>query len=331
MNTRTTLEIVAITLFIAGAAPAAAQPASTSSGQAYPTKPLRIIVPFAPGGASDVIARILAGKLTESLGQTVVVDNRPGAGANIGIGLAAKSAGDGYTLLVASSAFTVNPTLYANPPYDALKDFQMLTCIGSSPNMVAVHPSHPAKSVKELIDIVRAQPGKHNYSSPGAGTTPHLSGEMFRLAFKLDLRHIPYGGAGPQIQSLLGGQVPIGFASVPSFASQVKAGTLRGLAVTAEKRMSLLPDVPAMGELGYKGMEADTFQGVFAPAGVPQPIIARLHGDILKAMNTQDMRDRLTAIAMVPVGNSQAEFTAQVKADIARWGKVIRESGIKAD
>ncbi len=312
-----------ITIAIAIAQPLAAQP--------FPTKPLRIVVPFAPGGASDVIARIVAAKLTDSLGQTVVVDNRPGAGANIGIGLVAKSAADGYTLLVASSAFTVNPTLYTNAPYDALRDFQMITCVGSSPNMVAVHAAHPAKSVKELIDLVRAQPGKHNYSSPGAGTTPHLSGEMFRLAFKLDLRHIPYNGAGPQIQSLLGNQVPIGFASVPSFAPQVKAGTLRGLAVTAEKRMSLLPDVPSMGELGYKGMEGDTFQGIFAPSATPKPIIARLHSDIMKAMTTQDMRDRLTAIAMSPVGNTPEEFTAQVKADIVRWGKVIREGGIKVD
>lgn len=292
---------------------------------------MRIIVPFAPGGASDVIARMLAAKLTDSLGQTVVVDNRPGAGANIGIGLAAKAPGDGYTLLVASSAFTVNPTLYANPPYDALKDFQMVTCVGTAPNMVAVHLSHPAKNIKELINLVRAQPGKHNYSSPGAGTTPHLSGEMFRLAFKLDLRHIPYNGAGPQIQSLLGNQVPIGFASAPSFAPQVRAGTLRGLAVTADKRMALLPDVPSMGEMGYKGMEADTFQGVFAPTGVSKPIIARLHGEITKALATPDMRERLNAIAMIPVGNSPAEFTDQVKADIARWGKVIREGGIKAD
>ena len=329
----------ALFIGVAAALPAAAaqpstgsgQAASTSSLQAYPTRPLRIIVPFAPGGASDIIARILAAKLGESLGQTVVVDNRPGAGANIGIGLAAKSPGDGYTLLVASSAFTVNPTLYANPPYDAFRDFQMVTCVGSSPNILAVHPAHPAKSVKELIALVRAQPGKHNYSSPGAGTTPHLSGEMFRLAFQLDLRHIPYGGAGPQVQSLLAGQVPIGFASVPSFAPQVKAGTLRGLAVTAEKRMSLLPEVPALGELGYKGMDADTFQGVFAPAGMPKAILARLHGDIIKAMATQDMRDRLAAIAMIPVGNTPEEFTAQVRADIARWGKVIREGGIKVD
>ena len=321
--TTTLLACAAISIGISAALPAAAQQ--------WPTKPLRIIVPFAPGGASDVIARILAAKLTDSLGHTVVVDNRPGAGANIGIGLAAKSAADGYTLLVASSAFTVNPTLYSNPPYDALRDFQMVTCVGSSPNMVAVHNAHPAKSVKELIDLVRSQPGKHNYSSPGAGTTPHLSGEMFRLAFKIDLRHIPYSGAGPQIQSLLGAQVPIGFASVPSFAPQIKAGTLRGLAVTAEKRMALLPDVPSTSELGYKGLEADTFQGMFAPAGVPKAIIARLHGDLMKIMATQDMRERLTAIAMTPVGNTPEEFTAQVKADITRWGKVIREGGIKVD
>ncbi len=305
--------------------------AMPSAAQQFPSRPLRIIVPFAPGGASDVIARLLAQKLGESLGQTVVVDNRPGAGGNIGIGIAAKSPADGHTLLVASSAFTVNPSLYANPPYDALKDFQMVTCVGSSPNILAVHPSHPAKSVKELVDLVRAQPGKHNYSSPGAGTTPHLSGEMFRLAFKIDLRHIPYNGAGPQIQSLLGAQVPVGFASVPSFAPQVKAGTLRGLAVTAEKRMALLPDVPATGELGYKGLEADTFQGVFAPAGMPKTILARLHGDIIKALATQDFRDRLTAIAMNPVANTPEEFTAQVKTDIARWGRVVRDGAIKVD
>jgi tripartite-type tricarboxylate transporter receptor subunit TctC len=302
-----------------------------AAAQPYPSRPLRIIVPFPPGGASDVIARLLSARLTESLGQTVIVDNRPGAGSNIGIGLAARSPADGHTLLVVSSAFTVNPSLFANPPYDALRDFQMVTCVGSAPNMVAVHPGHPAKSVKELIELVRAQPGKHNYSSPGTGTTPHLSGEMFRLAFKIDLRHIPYAGAGPQIQSLLGAQVPIGFASVPSFASQIKAGTLRGLAVTAEKRMALLPDVPSTGELGYKGLEADTFQGVFAPAGVPKPIIARLHGDLMKIMASQDMRERLTAIAMTLVGNTPAEFTEQVKADIVRWGKVIREGGIKVD
>jgi tripartite-type tricarboxylate transporter receptor subunit TctC len=316
--------LIAAALAVAVAAPSVAQQ--------YPARPIRIVVPFAPGGASDVIARLLAARFTETLGQTVVVDNRPGAGANIGIGIAARAPADGYTLLVASSAFTVNPTLYAKQPtYDPFRDFQPITCVGSSPNILAVHPSFPAKSVKELIELVRSQPGKHNYSSPGAGTTPHLSGEMFRLALKIDLRHVPYGGAGPQVGALLGGQVPIGFASVPSFAPQVKDGRMRGLAVTADKRMSLLPDVPALGELGYKGMEADTFQGVFAPAGIPKPILARLHGEIMKAMATPAMRERLAAIAMEPVGNTPEQFTVQVKTDIARWGKVIREGNIRVD
>ena len=301
------------------------------SAQNFPSRPVRIVVPFSPGGASDVIARTLALKLTDTLGQSVVVDNHPGAGGNIGIGFVAKAAPDGYTLLVSSSAFTVNPTLYANSPYDALKDFQMITCVGSSPNVLAVQAAHPAKSVKELIELVRSQPNKHNYSSPGAGTTPHLSGEMFRLAFNIDLRHIPYGGAGPQLQSLIGGQVPIGFASVPSFAPQIKAGALRGLAVTAEKRMTLLPEVPSMGELGFPAQKGDTFQGLFAPVNTAKSTITRIHSDVMKIMASQDMKDRLEAIAMLPVGNSPDEFTQQVKNDITRWGKVVRDSGIKPD
>ncbi len=297
----------------------------------YPSHPLRIIVPFAPGGASDVVGRLLAQKLGESMGQTVVVDNRPGAGANIGIGLAAKSPADGYTLLVASSAFAVNPSLYAKAPYDPFRDFQPITCVGSSPNILAVHPSFPAKSVKELIELVRAQPGKHNYASTGTGTTPHLSGEMFRLAFKLDLNHIPFNGAGPELQAMVSGQVPVGFASVPSFAPQVKAGQLRGLAVTADSRTTVLPDVPSMGELGIPGMAGDTFQGLFAPAGMPKPVFARLHKEIVQALARPDVRERLAGIGLDPVGNSPPEFAAQVKADIAKWRKVIQDVGIKAD
>jgi len=258
----------------------------------YPSHPLRIIVPFAPGGASDVVGRLLAQKLGESMGQTVVVDNRAGAGANIGIGLAAKAQPDGYTLLVASSAFAVNPSLYAKAPYDPFRDFQPITCVGSSPNILAVHPAFPAKSVKELIDLVRTQPGKHNYASTGTGTTPHLSGEMFRLAFKLDLNHIPFNGAGPELQAMVSGQVPVGFASVPSFAPQVKAGQLRGLAVTADQRTAVLPDVPSMGELGITGMAGDTFQGLFVPAGIPKPVFARLHKEIMQALARPDVRER---------------------------------------
>jgi tripartite-type tricarboxylate transporter receptor subunit TctC len=304
---------------------------ASADAQQYPARPLRIVVPFAAGGASDVVARLLAQKLTESLGQPVIVDNRPGAGANIGIGIVAKAPPDGYTLLVSSSAFTVNPTLYSKIPYDPYKDFQPLTCVGSSPNILAVYPAFAAKSVKELIELVRSQPGKHNYSSPGAGTTPHLSGEMLRIAFKLDLRHIPYGGAGPQVQSLISGQVPIGFASVPSFAPQVKAGQLRGLAVTADNRVAALPEVPAMGELGIAGMSGDTFQGVLVPAGTPKQITGRLYADIKKALAAAEVRERLITIGFEPIGNSPEQFAAQISSDIARWGKVIRDAQIKAD
>ena len=297
----------------------------------YPTRPLRIIVPFAPAGGSDIVARLIGQKLTESLGQQVVVDNRPGAGANIGIGIAAKAPPDGYTILLSSSAFTVNPTLYPKIPYEPFRDFQPVTCAGSSPNLLAVHPGLPAKTMPELVELVRSQPGKHSYSSPGAGTTPHLSGEMFRMAFKLDLRHVPYGGAGPQVLSMIGGQVPIGFASIPSFAAQVKAGQLRGLAVTAEKRVSALPDIPATGELGAKGLTGDTFQGIFARAGTPKAVVERLHREIVRALALPDVRERLAGLGFEPCSNTPEQFAAQVKADIERWGRVIREAGIKAE
>ena len=313
---------------VAGAACAAlACPAAFA--QQYPSRPLRIIVPFPPSGGTDIVARLISQKLAESLGQTVVVDNRPGAGANIGIGLAAKAPPDGYTILIVSSAFTVNPTLYAKPPYDAHKDFQPLTCVGSSANALAVTPSFPAKGFKELVALVRSQPGKHNYSSPGAGTTPHLSGEMFRLAFKLDLSHVPYAGGGPQVLSLIGGQVPIGFASIPTFAQQIKAGQLRALAVTADKRSSALPDIPSTAELGAPELTGDTFQGVFVPAGVSKDIQARLHGEIIKAIAAADVRERLITLGFEPIANSPEAFSAQVKADIERWGKVIRAANIK--
>jgi tripartite-type tricarboxylate transporter receptor subunit TctC len=305
--------------------------ALSAAEQPYPTHPLRIVVPFAPGGASDVVARMLAQKLSESLGQTVVVDNRAGAGANIGIGIAAKSQPDGYTLLIASSAFAVNPSLYSKIQWDPYRDFQPVTCVGSSPNILAVHPAFPAKGVKELIQLVQSQPGKHNYASTGTGTTPHLSGEMFRLAFKLDLNHIPFNGAGPELQAMVSGQVPIGFASLPSFAPQVKAGQLRGLAVTADKRSAALADVPSMGELGIPGMSGDTFQGLFLPAGVPKPVFARLHKEIMKALALPEVRDRLLDLGFEPILNSPQEFAAQVKGDIEKWRKVIQEVKIRAD
>jgi tripartite-type tricarboxylate transporter receptor subunit TctC len=307
------------------------QTSSIAADQSYPTHPLRIVVPFAPGGASDVVARMLAQKLSDSMGQTVVVDNRAGAGANIGINIAAKSQPDGYTLLIASSAFAVNPSLYSKIQWDPYRDFQPITCVGSSPNILAVHPAFSAKSVKELIQLVQSQPGKHNYASTGTGTTPHLSGEMFRLAMKLDLNHIPFNGAGPELQAMVSGQVPIGFASLPSFATQIKAGQLRGLAVTADKRAAALPEVPSMGELGYSGLSGDTFQGMFLPAGVSKPVFARLHKEIMKALALPDIKERLVDLGFDPIANTPQEFATQVKSDIEKWRKVIQEIKIKAD
>jgi len=313
--------LAALALLVAGAA------AQTS----YPEQNVRVLVGFPAGTAPDVAARIIVDKLATLWGKAVVVENITGASGNIAADRAAKAQPDGYTLLVASSAFAVNPSLYAKAPYDPFRDFQPITCVGSSPNILAVHPAFPAKSVKELIELVRAQPGKHNYASTGTGTTPHLSGEMFRLALKLDLNHIPFNGAGPELQAMVSGQVPIGFASVPSFAPQVKAGQLRGLAVTADQRTAVLPDVPSMGELGITGMAGDTFQGLFVPAGVPKAVFARLHSEITQALARPDVRERLSGIGLDPIGNSPQEFAAQVKTDIAKWRKVIQEVKIKAD
>jgi len=305
--------------------------APAAAAQQYPTRTVHVIVTFAPGGPSDLVGRIVAQKLGESLGQPVVVENKPGAGANIGIGFVARAPADGHTILVASSAFTVNPSLYAKVPYDPFRDFVPVTCVGSSPNLIVVHPSLPVKNLKELIALARAQPKRLSYGSPGTGTTPHLSGEMFRLALGLDMTHIPFNGAAPEVQALISGEVPVGFASLPSFTPMVKAGKLRAIAVTATGRAASLPDVPSTEEEGLHGMEANTFQGIFVPAGTPKPIVSRLHADIVKALALPDVRERLAAVGLDPVGNSPEEFAAQVKSDIARWGRIIRELNIKAE
>ena len=303
----------------------------TAPAQTYPDHPVRIIVAFAPGGPTDVMARLLAQRLSENLGKQFFVENQAGAGGNIGMGNAARAAPDGYTLLVASSSYVVNPSLFAKPSYDAYKDFIPITNVGVSPNILAVNPGVPAKSVSELIAYIKANPGKASFASPGAGTTPHLSGELFKLTLGLDMVHVPFGGAGLALQSTVAGHTPMAFVAMPPATALVQEGKVRGLAVTSKKRSPALPDVPTMTEAGIKDQEADTFQGVLVPAGTPKPIVDLLERELVKIVKSDDMKARFAELGFESVGSSQAEFAAQIRAEIPKWAKVIKDAGIKTE
>lgn len=305
--------------------------ATAVSAQSYPSRQVRVIVPFAAGGPTDVIARILAQKLSDGTGQPFFVENRPGAGANIGMGMVATAPADGYTILVASSSFVVNPSLYKKLSYDPLKDFIPITIIGASPNVLVVNPSIKANTVGELADLIKANPGKYNFASPGTGTTPHLSGELFRLSRGIDLAHVPFNGAGPAINSVIGGHTPIGFTALTTAVQQVNAGTLRALAITGAKRSPALPDVPTMAEAGFSGQEAYTWQGVLVPAGTPKEIVDFLYRALVKVVAEPDVKERFAALGFEPVANSPDEFATQVKSEIAKWGRVVRDADIKAE
>jgi tripartite-type tricarboxylate transporter receptor subunit TctC len=304
---------------------------SAVGAQTYPDRAVRIIVPFAAGGPTDAMARILAQKFTENLGQPFVVENRAGAGGNIGMSAAAKSAPDGYTLIMVSSSFVVNPSLYSNVPYDAYKDFAPISLAAASPNLIVVHPSVPARTIQELVALVRANPGKYSYSQPGIGTTPHLSGELLRLTFGIDLVSAPFGGAGPAIASVLAGHTPVAFTALPPAMAHVKGGTLRALAITGSKRSSELPDVPTMAEAGISGQEAETMQGLLAPAGTPRYIVERLQREVAKIIAQPDTKAKLLAMGFDPVGNTPEQFSAYINAEIARWGKVVRDAKLKVE
>jgi tripartite-type tricarboxylate transporter receptor subunit TctC len=316
---------------IIAAACAAFAWASAASAQSYPDKPVRVVVGFAPGGPTDVIARIVADKLSANLGKQFYVVNQPGAGSNTATGMVATSPADGYTLLVVSTGFVVNPSLFAKVPYDPVKDFAPITIVAVSPNVVTVHPSVPAKSMKELIEVIKANPGKYSFAAPGVGSTPHLSGEIFRLAFGLDLPTVQFTGAGPAIQSTLGGHTPVAFSAVPPAAPQIKEGLLRALAVTAEKRSSALPDVPTMAEAGIAGQEAYTLTGILAPAATPKEITALLHREIVKLVAEPDVQKRLADLGFEVVANTPEEFAVRIKSEMEKWGKVIRDAKIKVE
>ena len=297
----------------------------------YPARPIRLIVPFAPGGPTDVIARVVAQRLSESLAQQVVVDNRAGAGGNIGMGIAANSSPDGYTILVVSSSFVVNPSLYSKIPYDPYKSFAPVTNMAASPNVFVAHPSVPAKSIPELIKLVQANPKKYNFATPGIGTTPDLSAVLLKLTAKLDVATIPYGGAGPAVAAVIGNQVPLGCMAMPPTIPHIQGGRLRALAVTSAKRSPALPEAPTMAEAGLTGQEADTLQAVLVPAGTPKAIVQRLHGDIVKILALPEVKERIAGLGFDIIASSPNEFAAQIKVEVEKWSKVVKSAGIKVE
>ena len=300
--------------------------ANAHAADNWPSRPVHIIVPFAPAGPTDAISRVLADKLGKGLGQQFVVENKPGAGANIGIDYVARSAPDGYTVLMVSSSFVVNPSSYHNPGYDAFKDFAPVTDAGSSPNIIIANPSLSAKTMKEMVELVHAHPGKYSYATPGVGTLGDLSAILLRQDLKLDMVSAAFNGAGPAMNSVIQGQTPIGFAAVTPAIPQIKAGTLRGLAVASIKRLAALPDVPTLAEAGYPHHEAAIMHAVLFPAKTPKPIVDRLYREIAKAETLPDVQQRFTTLGFQPKANTPAEFAVEIKEEIARWAKVIRSA-----
>jgi len=302
--------------------------ALSAVAQNYPAKPIRIIVGFAPGGAVDMIARISAQRLSDSFGRPAGVENRPGASTNIAAELVARAAPDGYTLLMGSSSNATNMTLFRNLPYDTLRDFAPVTLAAASPHVLTVNPDVPARSVAELIALVKANPGKFSYASPGTGTTGQLAGELFRLSLGLDLIHVPFNGAAPAVLSTIGGHTPIMFSALPSAAANIKDGKLRALAVTSAERYPEFPDVPTLAEAGVPDQVTEFIACILAPAGTPKPIVDTLYREIARMIVLPDVKERLAAIGFTPVANTPEAFGVRIKAEVALWARIIRDAKI---
>ena len=315
---------------LAAAAVATYAASRIASAQSYPEKPVRMIVPYAPGGPTDVITRLVAQRLTDHVGKQFFVENMGGGGGNIGMGRAAKAAPDGYTALVVNPSYVINPTLYDKVPYELEKDFDPVTLMVLTTLVLAVHPSVPARTVSELVALIKANPGKYSYASPGTGTPGHLVGEQFRLSLGLDLVHVPFNSAGLAVGSSVAGHTPICFASPSPAAQQVIEGRLRGLAVTSKARSRSLPDVPTMAEAGFPGIAGDNWQGVMVPAGTPREVIGFLHREMVAILALADVKERLAVLGFEPVASTPEEFAQHCRAEFAKWAKVIQASNIKA-
>ncbi|MFL5067784.1 MAG: Bug family tripartite tricarboxylate transporter substrate binding protein [Xanthobacteraceae bacterium] len=295
--------------------------------QAYPSRSVRVIVPVGPGGQNDTIVRLVAQKLSENLGQSYYVENQGGGSGNIGMGAAARAPADGYTILAAGGNFVINPSLYAKIPYDPVADFTPVTMLCSSPHVLAVHPSVPAVSVKELVALAQADPGKLSYASAGRGTPAHLAGELFRLAFGVDVTHVPFSGGGQAITSTIGGHTSMAVSAVPTAAPYIRGGNVRALAVMSATRTSVLPGVPTMAEAG-RPLEADIVTGLLVRAGTPREIVELLHREVARVMAAPEIRERLVTLGFEPVAGSPEEFAAWIRNEIAKWANVIRDANI---
>ncbi|HET8746105.1 MAG TPA: tripartite tricarboxylate transporter substrate binding protein [Ramlibacter sp.] len=310
----------------------AAAPLGAAAQAAFPTKPITIVVPFAAGGTTDILARVIGQALHKELGQPVIVDNRAGAGGNIGGALAAKAAPDGYTLFMGTvGTHAINQSLYKKMPFDPIKDFAPLTRVAMVPNLLVAHPSKPYKNVKELIAYAKANPGRVNFGSSGSGSSIHLSGELFNALAKVDMVHVPYKGSAPAVSDLIGGQIDIMFDNMPSAIQHVRAGKLVPLAVTTAKRSPELPNVPTIAEAGVPGYEATSWFGMLAPAATPAPIVAKLNDALVKVLAQPDVKKKLAEQGAEPYSEKPEQFAAFIRAETAKWSKVVKESGASAD
>ena len=297
---------------------------------AWPTRPVRMILPFPPGGGTDILGRLIAERLSAGIGQPVVTENRGGAGGNVGAEAAARSAPDGYTIVLVAPSLAISPTLYSKINYDPVKDFAPISLVATVPNVMVTQPSLPGQ-LQEFIAFVKAKPGALNFGSGGAGTSNHLAGELFNIVTGARLVHVPYKGVNLAMQDVLAGNVHLVFIGIPAAAPHIKAGKLRALAIVAPQRSTALPDVPTVAEAGLKDFEVTTWYGILAPAGTPQSVVRRLNAELVKVMHAPEMKEKLTATGTEPLTSTPEEFAAYIKREIAKWGDVIRKAGVKAD